>query len=108
MPTEKYEVPESGTIKDLPFILREQIYNMIMVLDFEEIDRDNALEEHYMYTDDNFPGIGAVVSEDKITILLRVFTYNDEGQITDEDPNVMMIGVPRDNIESLLDGRILN
>jgi len=93
---------EGGTVYDLPIEVRRVIYDFIKCIDLDEDDRHRAEGSYHGHVSEEFPGLNAVVSDERITILLQMGVYDEEKQRVDGE-KVLAVGVPRNDIEGLLD-----
>jgi len=97
-------IDKEGCLNKLPISMRKRIYDAIMAVDLEEIDRNNDKGDYGVYVADEFPDIGIVISKDKVVALIKMDVYNVNSQTTvPNDQKIMVLAVPRDDIGGLLD-----
>jgi len=95
---------DGGKVQDLPLEAKKIIYDCIMSVDLEESDRLREEGQYYGYQFDDMPGVTLIIYEKKIVALIQLGVYDMKTESIN-DSIVVAMGVPRNDIEGLLDDR---
>jgi len=98
----KNKIKTKGKVEELPLYVRKKIYDIITSIDLEEDDSRRAEGKFGMHQSEEEPGIGVVVYDEKIVILMRTGAYDMENQSMTDEEVIVSVGIPRDEIESLV------
>jgi hypothetical protein len=77
----------------IPPALLEVIHEFLDGIDLGQADADNKHGHHYIITSEEFKGLGAVVSPDKIVVICRMKSYNENGDELED--KIVTVGISR-------------
>lgn len=92
---------DGGDMRDLPIEVRQKVYDFISGIDLAADDAMREEGKYGMYSDDDVPGLHAVVASDKIVVILKMGVYDLESKSIN-DEIVMSVGIPRNDIAALI------
>ena len=96
------EIKKDGGVHQLPFKIRRLMYDLIKSIDLNEDDKMRAEGKYGMHQFDESPGIGAVVSNDKISFMINMQVYDPAAGLLTDEHKTMVVAVSRDDVECLL------
>ena len=91
-----------GKVEKLPLYVRKKMYDLITSIDLEEDDRRRAEGKFGIHQSEEEPGIGVVVYDEKIVILMRTGVYDLENQSMTDKEVLVSVSIPRNDIERLI------
>lgn len=98
----KNKIKTKGKVEELPFYVRKKMYDLITSIDLEEADRLRAKGKFGIYKSEEEPGIGIIVYDEKIVMLMRTGVYDLENQSMADEDVFVSVGISRNKIEDLV------